>query len=69
VHVDEQTAIEHVVDRLKLTYPDVSSETIETVVHQNHARFDGRRVRDYVPLFVERDAKRELSLLSGLAAV
>jgi hypothetical protein len=64
VHANEQTAIEHVVDRLKLAYPDVSPETIATVVHHNHARFDGRRVRDYVPLFVERDAKRELSQLS-----
>jgi len=30
-------------------------------VHHNHARFDGRPIRDFVPLFVERAAKRQLS--------
>jgi hypothetical protein len=30
-------------------------------VHHNHARFDGRPIRDFVPLFVERAAKRQLA--------
>jgi hypothetical protein len=33
------------------------------VVHQTHAKFDGRPVRDFVPLFVERGAKEELMRL------
>jgi hypothetical protein len=49
------------VERLKKSYPEVSPDTIVTVVHHNHARFDGRPIRDFVPLFVERAAKRQLS--------
>ena len=44
-------------------YPSLSPDTVTQVVHHNHARFDGRTVRDYVPLFVERGAKKELARL------
>jgi len=53
-----------VVSRLTQIYPEVSAETVETVVHHNHARFDGRPVRDFVPLFVERGATKELARLA-----
>jgi hypothetical protein len=33
------------------------------VVHHTHAKFDGHPVRDFVPLFVERGAKEELTRL------
>jgi hypothetical protein len=61
VDAGEWAAIEHLVDRLKKSYPEVSPDTIVTVVHHNHARFDGRPIRDFVPLFVEWAAKRQLS--------
>lgn len=61
VDAGEWAAIEHLVDRLKESYPEVSPDTIMTVVHHNHARFDGRPIRDFVPLFVERTATRQLS--------
>jgi fibrillarin-like rRNA methylase len=64
VDANEWTAIKQLVDRLQLIYPDVSSETIATVVHHNHARFDGRPVRYFVPLFVERGARKQLALLA-----
>jgi hypothetical protein len=67
VGAGEWAAIEQVVESLKSSYPDVSPDAIVTVVHQNHARFDGRPVRDFVPLFVERGAKRELSQLAVLS--
>jgi hypothetical protein len=56
----ERTAIQVVVDRLKTSYPGVPPETVTTEVHHNHAKFEGRPVRDFVPLFVERDSRREL---------
>ncbi len=46
------------------SYPAVPPDTVTTVVHHNHARFDGSRVRDFVPLFVERGAKKELAQLN-----
>ena len=61
VDAGEWAAIEHLVDRLKKSHPEVSPDTIMTVVHHNHARFDGRPIRDFVPLFVERTATRQLS--------
>jgi hypothetical protein len=65
VNATEWTAIERLVDRLKLTFPHVSAETIATIVHHYHVRFDGRPVRDFVPLFVERRAKNELAHMSA----
>ena len=60
VDAGEWAAIEHLVDRLKESYPEVPPDTIMTVVHHNHARFDGRPIGDFVPLFV-RAAKRQLA--------
>ena len=65
VESTESTAIQQVVDRLTQSYPSVPLDTVTTVVHQNHARFDGRPVRDFVPLFVERGARQELAKLGG----
>jgi hypothetical protein len=65
VDAGEWTAINEVVTRLTQTFPEVPADKVKTVVHHNHARFDGRPVRDFVPLFVERGARRELSQLGG----
>ena len=66
VGAGEWAAIEQLVGRMKQSFPDVSPDAIVMVVHQNHARFDERPVRDFVPLFVERGAKRELSQMAVL---
>ena len=63
VGAGEWSAIKQLVDRLRNNYPDVPADTVATVVHVNHARFDGHPVRDFVPLFVERAAKEELTRL------
>jgi hypothetical protein len=60
VESTEWTAIQQMVDRLKQSDPSVPPDTVTTVVHQKHARFDGRPVRDFVPLFVERGARQKL---------
>jgi hypothetical protein len=36
-------------------------------MHDVHARFDGRPLRDYVPLLVERSARSELDQLHATA--
>jgi len=63
VGANEWSAIEQLVDRLRNNYPHVPADTVATVVHHTHAKFDGRPVRDFVPLFVERGAKAELTRL------
>lgn len=63
IELSEQTIIEHLVARLTSRYPAISESTVASVVHDVHARFDGRPLRDFVPLLVERTAKTELERL------
>lgn len=63
IELSEQTIIEHIVTRLTSRYPAISPATVASVVRDVHARFDGRPLRDFVPLLVERTAKRELDRL------
>jgi hypothetical protein len=60
IELSEQTVIDQIVTRLTHRYPTIAKATVENVVHDVHARFDGRPLRDFVPLFVERHAKNEL---------
>ena len=60
IELSEQTVIDEVVARLTSRYPAIPKETVESIVHDVYARFDGRPLRDYVPLLVERNAKSEL---------
>ena len=61
--MSEQTVIDQIVTRLTSRYPTTSESTVVTVVHDVHARYEGRPLRDYVPLFVERNAKSALDQL------
>ncbi len=63
IEADELIAIARVVDRLQQMHPAVPGDT--ALVHHNHARFDGRPIRDYVPLFVERGSHKQLANLFG----
>ena len=61
----EQTAIGEVVERLTHKHPTVPPATVADVVQNMHAKFDGRPIRDFVPLFVERNAQAELAKLGA----
>ena len=63
IELSEQTVIEDLVERLTTNFPTVSPETVAAVVQDNHARFKGRPLREYIPLFVERSARRDLAQL------
>ncbi len=63
IELSEQTIIEQLVERLTSHYPTVSRDTVAAVVQENHARFQGRPLREYIPLFVERSARRDLAAL------
>jgi hypothetical protein len=65
----EQTLIGEVVDRLTRKYPTVAASIVVSLVHEAHSRFDGRPLREYVPLLVERRARAELAKLSAEADV
>jgi hypothetical protein len=61
---DEDRLIEEVVDRLRTVYPSVPEHTVREIVGSVRGRFDGAKIRDFVPLFVERQAKDKLAVLS-----
>jgi hypothetical protein len=63
IELSEQTIIAQAADRLTSKYPTIPAETVTAVVRGVHARFDGRPVREFVPLLVERFAGQELTLL------
>lgn len=59
----EQRAVDEVIDRLGTKYPDVDRELIGEIVTQEHEAFDGRPVRDFVPVLVEKRAKQRVKAL------
>ncbi|HEX2285152.1 MAG TPA: hypothetical protein VHI10_10085 [Mycobacterium sp.] len=65
IELSEQTIIDHLVERLASRYPEISATTVSSVVHDIYSRYDGRPLRDYVPLFVERNATAELDRLGA----
>ena len=67
IELSEQTVIEQLVVRLTSRYPTISQSTVATVVRDVHSRFEGRPLRDFVPLLVERNAKSELERLHATA--
>jgi hypothetical protein len=67
IELSEQTIIDQIVVRLSSRYPTISASTVSAVVHDIHARYEGRPLRDYVPLFVERHATSELDRLGTTA--
>jgi hypothetical protein len=64
IELSEQTIIDHVTDRLTKKYPAIPPDTVTAVVRGAHARFEGRPVREYVALLVERFAGKELDRLN-----
>ncbi|MDV7246751.1 MULTISPECIES: three-helix bundle dimerization domain-containing protein [Rhodococcus] len=60
---EEQLHVERVIDRLDARYPDVPRESIEQVVLSVHGHFANGKVRDFVPLLVERAAREKIQNL------
>lgn len=57
----EAREIGEVVERLRDRFPDISEDRIRAVVTDAHQEFDGRPIRDFVPVFVERSARTILT--------
>ena len=57
----EETALQGLVDRLTQQFPELSPDEIVRAVHGRYAEHEHSRVRDFVPVLVERAARRELS--------
>ncbi len=60
----EARAMEEVVQRLVARFPDVPDDRVRQIVTAAHREFVNRPLRDFVPVFVERSAKSELSRIT-----
>ncbi|MBO0980790.1 three-helix bundle dimerization domain-containing protein [Microbacterium sp. SD291] len=47
-------------DRIAARFPTVASARIEEILHEEQARLDGGRIRDYIPVLVERATTERL---------
>ena len=63
IELSEQQIIDQLTQRLADTHAQVEPERVTKVVREQYARFEGRPIRDFVPLFVERSATLELAQL------
>lgn len=62
----EQTIAE-IVARLSERFPATAPETIRTVVTEVYAEFSDAKVRDFVEVLVEKQAKKRLKALQAPA--
>jgi len=63
IALSEQQIIDQLAQRLADAHTTVAPAQVAQVVHEHYARFEGRPIRDFVPLFVERNAAAELTKL------
>jgi hypothetical protein len=65
IQMSEQQTIDQLATRLADSFHTVEPTHVMRVVNEEYARFGDSRIRDFIPLFVERNAKVELSKLSA----
>ncbi|MDI9913847.1 hypothetical protein [Rhodococcus sp. IEGM 1379] len=58
---EEERHLVRVADRLLSKFPHATAEAANAAVTDAHARFDGKRIREYVLLLVERRAGEALA--------
>ena len=57
---DEDQALSDVVDRLEERFPSKDRSEIEGAVAEARSHFERAKVRDFVPVLVEREARSRL---------
>ncbi|KQR94180.1 hypothetical protein M1742_24920 [Salmonella enterica subsp. enterica serovar Typhimurium] len=58
--VDETEPLADVVRRLHQRFPAIPTERVADAVMAAYYRFDGARIRDFIPVLVERAARNTL---------
>lgn len=67
IEPNERKTLDALVARLAESYSTLSPQQVSDAVHTAYDHFTGRPLREFVPLFVERNAKRELNALRQAA--
>ncbi len=60
----EEAALAAAADRVRARFSQLPSDMVEEALSEARARFDGRPIRDFVPILVERAATRTLRTTS-----
>jgi DNA polymerase IIIc chi subunit len=60
--IDEDTAFREILVRLTEKYPDVVPERVAAIVDGVRAEMSTAKVRDFVPVLAEREAKKRIKL-------
>lgn len=55
--IDEDKAIGEIIERLQERFPAATRESVVAAVDRARASFDGAKVRDFVPVLIEKEAK------------
>jgi hypothetical protein len=58
--VDEDKVIAEIADRLQERFPDAPHESILDAIEKSRATFATAKVRDFVPVLIEKEAKARL---------
>jgi hypothetical protein len=56
----EAESVSQVVHRLRQQFPELPNEAIDDAVNGRYVEFDGRPIRDFVPILVERAVLADL---------
>jgi len=56
----EAEAVSQLVHRLRQQFPELPAEAIDDAVNGRYVEFDGRPIRDFVPILVERAVLADL---------
>jgi hypothetical protein len=59
----EDAALSRLVERLTERFPELPDEEIVRAVYGQYAEYEDSRVRDFVPVLVERAAREDLAAL------
>ena len=60
MQLSEETLPAEIQRRLLDEFPDVATTAVNTLIRKEHARFQTSQIRDFIPLLVEKSARREL---------
>jgi hypothetical protein len=61
IELTEQQIIDELAQQLAGQHSQIELAHVTKVVHEEFARFEGRPIRDFIPLFVARNATKELA--------
>jgi hypothetical protein len=60
IQVGEETLLADIEQRLVDEFPCVAPAAVNTLIRKEHARLETSRIRDFVPLLVDKSGRREL---------